>query len=44
MKIVDPSPKVHEMLQMTMLHKVFEVHPNEASAVDSFNRSSAAQA
>jgi anti-sigma B factor antagonist len=44
MKLVDPSPKVHEMLQMTMLHKVFEVHPNEASAVDSFDRSSAAKA
>jgi anti-sigma B factor antagonist len=44
MKMVDPSPKVHEMLQMTMLHKVFEVHPNEAAAVNSFNSASAAKA
>lgn len=36
MKIAGPSPKVSEMLQMTMLYKVFDVHPNELSAVDSF--------
>jgi len=41
MKIADPSPKVHEMLQMTMLHKVLDVYPNELSAVDSFDISRA---
>ena len=41
MKIAGPSPKVSEMLQMTMLYKVFDVHPNELSAVDSFGGASA---
>jgi anti-sigma B factor antagonist len=41
MKIADPSPKVHEMLQMTMLHKVLEVYPDEMSAVTSFGTSTA---
>lgn len=36
MKIADPSPKVHEMLQMTLLNKVLEVYPSEAAAVESF--------
>ncbi len=41
MKIADPSPKVHEMLQMTMLNKVLEVYPSEAAAMDAFTASSA---
>ncbi len=41
MKIADPSPKVHEMLQMTMLNKVLEVYPTEAAAVDSFTAAAA---
>ena len=44
MKIVDPSPKVHEMLQMTMLHKVLDVHPTEAAALHSFANASAVKA
>ncbi|HEY0701212.1 MAG TPA: STAS domain-containing protein [Candidatus Acidoferrales bacterium] len=42
LKIVKPSAKVHEMLQMTMLHKVLEVHPDEASAIAAFEASGAA--
>jgi anti-sigma B factor antagonist len=37
LKIAKPSTKVHEMLQITMLHKVLDVHPDEDSAVRSFN-------
>jgi anti-sigma B factor antagonist len=44
LKIVNPSHKVHEMLQMTMLHKIFDVHASEASAIDSFGASTAAKA
>jgi anti-sigma B factor antagonist len=44
LKIVDPSPKVVEMLHMTMLHKVLDVHPSEAAAVKSFDRPSSATA
>jgi anti-sigma B factor antagonist len=41
MKIADPSPKVHEMLHMTMLNKVIEVYPSETAAVESFTASTA---
>ena len=41
MKIADPSPKVHEMLQMTLLNKVLDVYPSETAAVESFTASSA---
>ncbi len=41
LKIADPSPKVHEILQMTMLFKIFDIHPDELSAVDSFQTSKA---
>jgi len=44
LKIVHPSAKVDEMLQMTMLHKVLDVHPDEASAIQSFTSGSAAAA
>jgi anti-anti-sigma factor len=40
-KIADPSPKVHEMLHMTMLNRVIEVYPSESAAVESFTASSA---
>jgi len=41
MKIADPSPKVHEMLHMTMLNKVIEVYPSETAAVESFSATAA---
>lgn len=44
LKIVHPSAKVDEMLHMTMLHKVLDVHPDEASAIQSFSGGSAAAA
>jgi anti-sigma B factor antagonist len=44
LKIASPSPKVQEMLQMTMLHKVLDVHPDEATAVKSFRGPSASAA
>ncbi len=44
LKIVQPSVKVVEMLHMTMLHKVLDVHPDEASAIQSFSSGSAAAA
>lgn len=44
LKIVHPSAKVDEMLHMTMLHKVLDVHPDEASAIQSFTSGSAAAA
>jgi anti-anti-sigma factor len=40
-KIADPSPKVHEMLHMTLLNKVIEVFPNETAAAESFAESAA---
>ncbi len=44
LKIVKPSAKVNDMLHMTMLHKVLDVHPDEASAIQSFSSGSAAAA
>ncbi len=44
LKIVKPSAKVNDMLHMTMLHKVLDVHPDEASAIQSFSSGSAAVA
>jgi anti-anti-sigma factor len=41
MKIAEPSPKVHEMLQMTMLNKVIDVYPSETAAAESFIASAA---
>lgn len=41
LKIVRPSPKVQEMLHMTMLHKVLEVHPDEDSAIKSLSAAAA---
>jgi len=41
LKIVHPSAKVEDMLHMTMLHKVLEVHPDEESAIKSFSATAA---
>ena len=41
MKIVDPSPMVHEMLRITMLEKLIEVFPSETAATESFTASAA---
>jgi anti-sigma B factor antagonist len=40
-KIADPGPKVHEMLQMSMLNKVIEVYPSETAGTESFTASAA---
>jgi anti-sigma B factor antagonist len=42
LKVVSPSAKVQELLQMTMLQRVLDVHKDEASAIKSFGVSSAA--
>jgi anti-sigma B factor antagonist len=42
LKVVNPSAKVQELLQMTMLQRVLDVHKDEASAIKSFGVSSAA--
>jgi len=44
LKIVNPSAKVEEMLHMTMLHKVLDVHKDEDSALRSFVGGPAASA
>ena len=41
LKIVHPSAKVQEMLHMTMLHKVLEVHADEDSAIKAFGAAAA---
>ena len=40
-KIADPSPKVHEMLHMTLLNKVIDVYPSETAAAESFTQPAA---
>ena len=40
LKLLNPSAKINEMLRMSMLHKVFDVQNDEASAIKSFGRSS----
>jgi len=37
---LNPSAKIREMLQMSMLHKVFDLQNDEAGAIKSFGRSS----
>jgi anti-sigma B factor antagonist len=44
LKLVKPTKKVHDMLKMTSLHTVFEIHPDEASAILSFGHASGAKA
>jgi anti-sigma B factor antagonist len=41
MKIAAPSPKVHEMLHITMLNKLIEIYPSETAAAESFTASAA---
>ncbi len=36
MKLVNLSKRVHDLLHMTRLHSVFEIEPDEASALQSF--------
>jgi anti-sigma B factor antagonist len=40
LKLLNPSAKIMDMLRMSMLHKVFDVQTDEASAIKSFDRSS----
>jgi anti-sigma B factor antagonist len=44
MKLSNLSPKVQDMLKMTSLIAVFEVYPDEASAIKTFSQSSGAKA
>ncbi len=38
MKLVNPSRRISELLQMTKLHTIFDIQPDEASAIQSFDR------
>ena len=38
LKLVQLSKRVQDLLQMTKLHSVFDIQPDEASAVQSFGR------
>jgi anti-sigma B factor antagonist len=38
LKLLNPSAKIKEMLQMSMLHKVFDLQNDEVSAIKSFGR------
>lgn len=40
LKLLNPSAKIEEMLHRSMLHKIFDVQKNEASAIKSFAASS----
>jgi len=40
LKLVNISKRVHDLLQMTRLHTVFDIQPDEASAIQSFSRTS----
>ncbi|HXN98591.1 MAG TPA: STAS domain-containing protein [Candidatus Acidoferrales bacterium] len=39
LKLLNPSAKIRDMLKMSMLHKVFDVQNDEASAIKSFGKS-----
>ncbi len=39
LKLLQLTKKVHDLLQITKLYTVFEVHDNEQAALDSFNKS-----
>jgi len=41
LKLVNPSKRITELLQMTKLHTIFDIQPDEASAIQSFGRPSA---
>ena len=36
LKLVNPSKRITELLQMTKLYTVFDIQPDEASAIQSF--------
>jgi anti-sigma B factor antagonist len=36
MKLVNLSKRVHDLLQLTKLHSVFDIQADEASAIQSF--------
>jgi anti-sigma B factor antagonist len=40
LKLLSPAAKIKEMLHMGMLHKVFDMHNDEASAIKSFSEPS----
>ncbi len=40
LKLLNPSAKIEEMLQRSMLHKIFDVQKDEAAAIKSFATSS----
>jgi anti-sigma B factor antagonist len=42
MKLTNVNKKVQDLFQMTMLSAVFDVHPDESSAIKSFGLSSKA--
>ncbi len=44
MKIAGPAKRVQDMLKMTSLTSVFDIHPDEASAIKSFGQSAGAKA
>jgi anti-sigma B factor antagonist len=44
LKLVNPSKRVHELLHMTRLAAVFDIHQDEASAIASFGGPTASQA
>ena len=40
LKLVQLSKRIHDLLQMTKLHAVFDIQPDEASAIQSFGTKS----
>ncbi|MGC4052600.1 MAG: STAS domain-containing protein [Paludibaculum sp.] len=40
LKLLSPSPRMRDCLQITKLYTVFEIYDDEAAAVESFNRPS----
>lgn len=39
LKLLQLTKKVHDLLQITKLYTVFDVHDNEEAAIDSFSKS-----
>ncbi len=44
LKLLYPTKKVHDLLQMTKLYTVFEIFDDESTAIKSFNKSTASTA
>jgi anti-anti-sigma regulatory factor len=44
MKLVSISKRIHDLLHMTRLTAVFDIQPDEASAIQSFSDPAAADA